>query len=169
MYCRCLHQCKYSTTFARNGIEDAQAGQICMATDRILVHRNVASKFPDIMKARAATDGASLPVVATAASKARLQKVLSEAMSKGASVICGSDKLDTVPRASIIPTVMMGVDMSTSIWTEENFGPLVAITTVKDEDEAIRIANSSEYGVSASVFTRDLRKGFALARQIQSG
>ncbi|RYF36611.1 MAG: aldehyde dehydrogenase family protein [Cytophagaceae bacterium] len=143
-----------------------------MATDRILVHANVAAQFLDIMKAslaHAAADGNPLPVVATAASKSRLQKALSEAVSKGANVVCGSDQQDAVPGASIIPTVLKDVDTSTTIWNEENFGPLVAITTIQSEEEAVRIANSSEYGLSASVFTRDLRKGLALAKQIQSG
>jgi acyl-CoA reductase-like NAD-dependent aldehyde dehydrogenase len=143
-----------------------------MATDRILVHESVISDFLDTMKksiARAAEDGSPLPVVATTASKSRLQKALSEAVSKGASIVCGSEKQDTGPGASIIPTILKDVDTSTSIWNEENFGPLVAVTTVQSEEQAVKIANNSEYGLSASVFTRDLRKGFAIARQLQSG
>ncbi|KAH7094474.1 aldehyde dehydrogenase domain-containing protein [Paraphoma chrysanthemicola] len=148
------------------------AGQVCMATDRVLVHTRVVDQFLDLLKAslaRAASAGSPLPVVATAASKSRLQKVLSEAVSKGANVVCGSDRQDKVPGASIIPTVLKDVDTSTTVWNEENFGPLVAVTTVRSDEQAVQITNSSEYGLSASIFTRDLRKGFALARQIQSG
>jgi acyl-CoA reductase-like NAD-dependent aldehyde dehydrogenase len=143
-----------------------------MATDRILVHDKVAPKFLDMMKAsltRAATDGSALPVVATMASKARLQKAITGAVSEGASVVTGSDKQDEVPGASIVPTVLKDVDTSSTIWNEENFGPLVAITSFLTDDQAIQIANNSEYGLSASVFTTDLRKGFAIAKQIKSG
>jgi acyl-CoA reductase-like NAD-dependent aldehyde dehydrogenase len=143
-----------------------------MATDRILVHAGVVDQFLDIMKAslaRAATEGSPFPVVATAASKSRLQKALSEAVLKGTSVVCGSEQQDAVPGASVIPTVLKDVDTSTTIWNEENFGPLVAVTTVQSDEQAVQIANSSEYGLSASIFTRDLRRGLALAKQIQSG
>jgi acyl-CoA reductase-like NAD-dependent aldehyde dehydrogenase len=143
-----------------------------MATDRILVHKALAQEFIDAMKARlenTMADGSPLPVVASAASKSRLQKVVAEAVSKGASIVCGSEKQEMVPGASIIPTVLQNVDTSTTLWNEENFGPLVTITTVENSDEAVSIANRSEYGLSASVFTKDLRKGFALAKQIQSG
>jgi acyl-CoA reductase-like NAD-dependent aldehyde dehydrogenase len=143
-----------------------------MATDRILVHESMISDFLDTMKksiARAAEDSSPLPVVATRASKSRLQKALSEAVIKGARIVCGSEKQDTGPGASIIPTILKDVDTSTSIWNEENFGPLVAVTTVQSEEQAVKIANSSEYGLSASVFTKDLRKGFAIARQLQAG
>lgn len=143
-----------------------------MATDRILVHENIAAEFVETLRsslAKAAAEGSPLPVVATTASKARIQKLLAEALSKGASVVCGSDNVDAVPGASIIPTVLQNVDPNTSFWNEEVFGPLVAITTVKDEEEAIRIANKSEYGLSGAVFTKDLRKAFAIAKQLQTG
>jgi acyl-CoA reductase-like NAD-dependent aldehyde dehydrogenase len=74
-----------------------------------------------------------------------------------------------IPGSSVVPTVLENVDTSTALWNEENFGPLVAITAVKSDEEAHLMANSSEYGLSASVFTKDLRKGFALARPIKSG
>lgn len=119
--------------------------------------------------ARAATDGSALPVVATMASKTRLQKVIMEAVSEGASVVTGSDKQDEVPGASIVPTVLKNVDTSSTIWNEENFGPFVAITSFSTDEQAVQITNSSEYGLSASVFTNDLRKGLALAKQIKSG
>jgi acyl-CoA reductase-like NAD-dependent aldehyde dehydrogenase len=143
-----------------------------MATDRILVHELVAEEFLNLIKAtlaHSAENGSPLPIVATLASKSRLQNALSEAVSKGAGVVCGTESQDKVQGASIIPTVLKDVDTSTTIWNEENFGPLVAITTVASDDEAIQIANSSEYGLSAAIFTKDLRKAFALAKRIQSG
>lgn len=143
-----------------------------MATDRILVHEHVAEHFVEIMKARLAkiaTDGSALPAVVNAASKARLQKVLTDALAKGATVVCGSEKQNEIPGTAIVPTIVKDVDTSTAIWNEENFGPLVAITTVESAEHAVQIANSSAYGLSSSIFTRDLRKALALAKTIQSG
>jgi acyl-CoA reductase-like NAD-dependent aldehyde dehydrogenase len=143
-----------------------------MATDRILVHEDVAEEFQAMMKAnlaRAATDGSALPLVANIAAKSRLQETLSEAIASGANVVCGTEKQDDVPGTSIVPTILKNVDTSTKLWTEENFGPIVAITTIGSDEEAVQIANSSPYGLSASIFTRDLRKGLALAKKIQSG
>jgi acyl-CoA reductase-like NAD-dependent aldehyde dehydrogenase len=173
MYSWRFHQCEFhGPTFLLLPIDEYQAGQICMSTDRILVHESVSKDFLEVMKsslAQAATNGSALPVMATSASKARLQKSISEAMSKGASVLSGSDQPDAVPGASIIPTVLKDVDTSTTIWNEENFGPIVAITTVTSDEEAVKIANSSEYGLSAAVFTTDLRRGLAIAKQLESG
>jgi acyl-CoA reductase-like NAD-dependent aldehyde dehydrogenase len=143
-----------------------------MATDRILVHESVSQEFLGAMKttlAHAVTSGSPLPVMATEAFKSRLQKALAEAVSHGARVVCGSERQEAIPGASIIPTILKDVDTTTMVWNEENFGPLVAIATVKSDEEAVQLANSSEYGLSASIFTRNLRKGLALAKQIQTG
>jgi acyl-CoA reductase-like NAD-dependent aldehyde dehydrogenase len=143
-----------------------------MATDKILVHEEVAEEFRTMMKgslAHAATNGSALPLVANMAAKSRLQKTLSEAIASGAAIVCGTEKQDDVPGTSIVPTVLENVDTSATLWTEENFGPLVAITTIGSDEEAVQIANSSPCGLSASIFTRDLRKGLALAKRIQSG
>lgn len=143
-----------------------------MATDRILVHEDVLDEFLETMKAslsNAAASKRSLPNVATMASKARLQRMVAEAMSKGAHVVSGTENQDTVPGAAIFPTVLKDIDPSSTIWNEETFGPLLTVTSVRSSEEAVQIANSSEYGLSASIFTRDLRKGLGLAKQIQSG
>lgn len=143
-----------------------------MATARIIVHEAVASKFLETVKAilaQKASDSSALPIVATNASKNRIQGVLQEAISKGASVVAGAGDQNIVPGNSIIPTILKDVDPATTMWNDETFGPIVAFTTVENEEHAINMANSSEYGLSASVFTQDLRKALAIARQLQSG
>jgi acyl-CoA reductase-like NAD-dependent aldehyde dehydrogenase len=119
--------------------------------------------------AGAATDGSALPAVINLAAKARLQKTLSEVIASGATIVCDSETQDNVSGISVVPTILKDVDTSNTIWNEENFGPLVAITTVESDDQTVQIANDSPYGLSASIFTRDLRKGLALAKKIQSG
>jgi len=69
----------------------------------------------------------------------------------------------------VIPTVIGGLSNDMNLWTEEAFGPLVGYRLFSDEDEAVKLANSPGYGLSASVFTRDLRKAFALAKKLESG
>ena len=143
-----------------------------METDRIIVHEEVAERFLESIKAslaRAATDGSALPAVVNMAAKSRLQKTLSEAIASGAAVVCGIERQDEMPGTSTVPTILTDVDASATLWTEENFGPIVAITTVRSDEEAVQIVNSSTYGLSASIFTKDLRKGLALAKRIQSG
>jgi acyl-CoA reductase-like NAD-dependent aldehyde dehydrogenase len=66
-------------------------------------------------------------------------------------------------------TVIDGVTAAMKIYSEESFGPVVAVIRAKDEAEAIRLANDSDYGLSAAVFTRDTARGLRVARQIRSG
>ena len=66
-------------------------------------------------------------------------------------------------------TVVDGVTSKMKIYSEESFGPVVGVIRAKNEAEAVRLANDSEYGLSASVFTRDIPRGLAVARQIRSG
>ncbi len=67
------------------------------------------------------------------------------------------------------PTVVDGVRPGMRLYREESFGPVVAVVRVKDEAEAVRVANDTEYGLSAAIFTRDIAKGLKLAQKIQSG
>lgn len=67
------------------------------------------------------------------------------------------------------PVILGNVHENMPVWQEENFASLASCMVVSSDDEAIRIANSSGYGLSASVFTEDLRRGFAMARRIQTG
>lgn len=71
--------------------------------------------------------------------------------------------------AQFIPTVIGGLSKGMEAWNEENFGPLMGYLTVNSEDEAVEIANGSGYGLSASIFTKDLRRGFALAKRLETG
>jgi benzaldehyde dehydrogenase (NAD) len=96
----------------------------------------------------------------------RVEKLVAEAVAQGAKVLTGAEKCAS--------TVMQGVvvDYVTpkmSLFREESFGPQVSITRVKSADEAIELANDTEYGLSAALFTRDIAKGIELAKRIESG
>lgn len=142
-----------------------------MATDHVIVQSSIATQFSEILKTSLSKGASeqSLPRVVSTASKSRLQGLLSEAVGKGAEFVFGGHGQESVPGTAFIPTVLRGVDKSTEIWDEESFGPVMSITTVDSEDEAVNLANGSRYGLSASVFTKDLRKGLAIARRLETG
>lgn len=143
-----------------------------MGTDRIVVHESIAPKLIEAMKAQlaeAAKGTDTLPNVVSAGSKARLAKLITEAISQGASLISGPSSQPDTPGASFVPTILGNVNKSSTIYHEEAFGPLVSLSTFSNEDEAIEYANSTEYGLHAAVFTRDLRKGLAIAKKLQVG
>jgi benzaldehyde dehydrogenase (NAD) len=148
-------------------------GQICMSTERIIVVEPVADAFVEkfAAKARSMPTGdpraGATPLGAVVDQKTvrRVNGLIEDAVSKGARVVAGG------PAESLLmpATVVDGVSAAMKIYGEESFGPVVAVIRARDEADAIRIANDSEYGLSASVFTRDVARGLGVARQIRSG
>jgi benzaldehyde dehydrogenase (NAD) len=148
-------------------------GQICMSTERIIVVKAVAAEFVKRFAAKAQ----SMPVgdprqgktplgaVVDRKTVKHVNSLIDDALAKGASVVAGG-KADTV----LMPaTVVDGVTKGMNIYRDESFGPVVGVIHAQDEADAIRLANDSEYGLSAAVFTRDTARGLRVARQIRSG
>jgi acyl-CoA reductase-like NAD-dependent aldehyde dehydrogenase len=142
-----------------------------MATDRIIVQSSVADNFLKIAKDNMAKSSKEMPLpkMVSLESKTRLGDLLSEAMSQGATVAFGGSGSEGLPGTAFIPTILEDVSVSTQLEKEESFGPVVSIARVNSEEEAVALANSSAYGLSASIFTKDLRKGLAIAKKIESG
>lgn len=143
-----------------------------MGTDRIVVHSSIAPKLMGIMKnqlAEAAKGNDTAPDVVSTASKIRLAKLISEATAQGAQLIAGSDAQSNTPGTKVIPTILSNVNQTSELYEEEAFGPLVSVSTFDNEDEAIDFANSTRYGLHAAVFTKDLRRGLALAKRLEAG
>ncbi|CAG8909884.1 unnamed protein product [Penicillium egyptiacum] len=149
------------------------SGQICMATDRILVHTSILPAFTEaLQKALAAGAAASAlpPTLVNTASKTRVEALIASAVSAGAHFISGSaDSVPTDSGVRMAPVVLGGVKEDMALWQEESFASVAACMPFESEDEAIRLANGSGYGLSASIFTENLRRGLAMARRIQSG
>ena len=148
-------------------------GQICMSTERIIVIDAVAAEFVKrfAAKARSMATGdpreGKTPLGAVIDQKTvkHVNSLIDDATAKGATIVAGS-KADHV----LMPaTVIDGVTQDMNIYRDESFGPVVGIIRAKDEADAIRIANDSEYGLAAAVFTRDTARGLRVARQIHSG
>ena len=152
----------------------ANSGQICMSTERVIVDEKVADQFG----AKLARRVAALPVgdprkgdfvlgsVVGRPTVERVQQLVRDAVGKGAKVLCGGESADgTIMKGIVVDKVTP--DMS--LFREESFGPQVSITRVKSAEEAVRVANDTEYGLSAALFSRDIAKAIELARRIESG
>jgi acyl-CoA reductase-like NAD-dependent aldehyde dehydrogenase len=98
-----------------------------------------------------------------------VERHVRDAVDKGAKVIAGGERHDRNGASFFEPTVLRDVDHSMDIMREETFGPALPIMRVRDADEAIRLANESQYGLDSSVFTADRDKGERLARRIEAG
>jgi len=147
-------------------------GQICMSTERILVHSSILQPFSEALQAAInqqypADKPAETLVSPTNVSKHR--DLIDDATSKGASILCGSRTVDETSSTRMRPIVLGDITSEMSIYNTESFGPSVSLISVESEDEAVRIANDTHYGLSAAVFTEDLRAGLRVARAIESG
>ncbi|QSZ29875.1 hypothetical protein DSL72_004393 [Monilinia vaccinii-corymbosi] len=154
------------------------SGQICMSTDRIIIHADIADQFLETLKAALTSLASSTPdptYLVSSASKSRLQGVVSKALSEGASSLLGlTEQLQ--PKESdenspviFAPMIIGDIKEDMQLWREENFGPVAAYRIARSDEEAIAMANDTEYGLSTAVFTKDLRRGFAIAKQLESG
>jgi acyl-CoA reductase-like NAD-dependent aldehyde dehydrogenase len=148
-------------------------GQICMSTERIVIDDSVAEEFATQLAQRASLlkvgdprepDTQIGPLI-NAAALDRVSELVEDAAAKGARVLSGGEADGPCYR----PTVLMGVTPEMRIYAEESFGPVVSVVPVAGEEEAVRVANDSEYGLSAAVFSRDVPRALALAGRIESG
>lgn len=148
-------------------------GQICMSTERIIVVDAVADAFVEKFAAKAKSmpsgdpreGNTPLGAVVDQKTVSHVNSLIDDAVSKGANLPAGG-KADNV----VMPaTIVDGVSSDMAIYSDESFGPVVAVMRAKDEADAIRLANDSEYGLSAAVFTKDTANGLKVARKIKSG
>jgi acyl-CoA reductase-like NAD-dependent aldehyde dehydrogenase len=149
-------------------------GQICMSTERIIVVDAVADEFAARFKAKVGTmavgdpKAGNTPLGAVVDTKtvAHCMSLVEEALSKGAQLLVGGETTRNV----LMPAHLVDkVTPDMKLFRDESFGPVVGIARARDEAHAIELANDTQYGLSASVFTRDIARGLKVAKQIQSG
>ncbi|EMC99866.1 hypothetical protein BAUCODRAFT_63852 [Baudoinia panamericana UAMH 10762] len=148
------------------------AGQVCMATERILVHRSVLDQFAEALKGAAEKVYApanDAPVLVSKATVEKNHKLLSDAESKGAKVLYGDVAAKESSAYRIRPVIVSGVKKEMDIFYTESFGPTVSIIAIESDEEAIAIANDTEYGLSGAIFTESLGRGLKIAREIDTG
>jgi aldehyde dehydrogenase (NAD+) len=158
------------------------AGQACAATTRMLVHRSL---FDDAV-ATITEAYAAVPIgdpvqpetlvgpVISAAQKDRVLTAIDRARRDGAEITVGGGEGDNLPAHLygghyVAPTVIVGVDNSAAIAQEEVFGPVLIVLPFDDDDEAVRIANDSAYGLAGAVMSRSIERGMNIARRIHTG
>ncbi|MCK5038854.1 MAG: NAD-dependent succinate-semialdehyde dehydrogenase [Thermoplasmata archaeon] len=152
------------------------AGQSCIAAKRFIVHEKVVQefsrKFAEAVKALSMGDPADAhtkigPLVNQAA-QTEIKAMVDDALSMGASLLAGGEPADG-NGFFFKPTVLGNCKVEMRVMKEEVFGPVAPIISVKDDAEAIRIANMTEFGLGGCVWTQDLETGIHMANQIESG
>lgn len=153
------------------------SGQTCASVERVYVHESVADRFIELVtnETRQLKQGESsvdLIDIGAMSNERQLRIVedhVSDAVTRGARVQTGGQRLNDSRGWFHQPTVITGVDHSMKIMRDETFGPVLPIMTFKTDEAAVRLANDSVFGLTASVFTRDLSRGRRLAAQIDAG
>lgn len=147
-------------------------GQVCMSTDRVVVEDAVADALVARLKVRAegwrsdpATGQGPLGRVIGPEAVARLSGLVADALAKGAVLVTGGEAAGTLMQPTVLDQVAYGM----RVYEEEIFGPILGVIRVADADEAVTVANDTEYGLAAAVFGRDLPRARAIARRIECG
>jgi benzaldehyde dehydrogenase (NAD) len=148
-------------------------GQICMASSRHLVHESIADAYAKALTEHAnkllvgdpATSQVHLGPLINEQQLQRVERIVNETAAKGAKITTGGTHEDRFYR----PTVITGVTPGMAAFDEEIFGPVAPITTFKTDDEAVELANRTEYGLSASVHSRSLEHARGVARRLRTG
>ena len=151
-------------------------GQSCIASKRFFISKKVANDFIEkfIYNTSRLTVGDPMQIesdIGPLVNKEALENIsgmVDDAKAKGATILLGGERAHS-KGYFYKPTIISGVKPDMRIATEETFGPIAPITIVEDEKEAIKLANNSEFGLGASIWTENLNKAEALSRQIESG
>lgn len=149
-------------------------GQICMSSGRHIVHAKVAEEYLERLAERAShlpvgdpnTGEVAIGPLITAESAARVHQMVSEATAGGAKALAGGAPPDG---AFYRPTVLRDVQPAMRVWREEIFGPVAPVIVVGSDDEAVALANDTDYGLSSGVFTSSPEHGRAVAERLHTG
>lgn len=164
---------------ARGAVSAAffNCGQVCASVERVYVLAPVAQAFSarvvaltrQLRVGSGSELGTDVGPLASAEQRQRVHRQVTEAVAAGAQVLCGGAPLTDRPGFFYPPTVLTQVDHTMAVMREETFGPVLPIMVVPDAQTAVRLANDNPLGLSASVWTRDLRRGQELGRQLRAG
>ena len=155
----------------------ANAGQLCVSMERIYVEDAIYDRYvPALVEAvRQMRVGASydydidMGSLISLTQLERVQGQVEDALSKGATALVGGKPRPDLGPSFFDPTLLVDVDDSMTLCREETFGPVASIYRVRDAEEAVARANDSRYGLSACIWTRDTRRGRAIASRLRSG
>ncbi|KAJ5997305.1 hypothetical protein N7499_006392 [Penicillium canescens] len=148
------------------------SGQICMSTERIVVQRSIAEEFRQKLAATAeklfGKDAPALVLVNSAAA-VKNKKLVGDAVSRGATLLFGDANANESVNTAMRPIIVNDVTKEMDMYATESFGPTVSLMVVDTEEDAIALANDTEYGLTAAVYTQNLFRGLRVAKEIDSG
>jgi succinate-semialdehyde dehydrogenase/glutarate-semialdehyde dehydrogenase len=153
------------------------AGQACASIERLYVHESIAKKFTELVvsetrKLKLGPPASGVVDLGAMTNERQLRIVedhIQDAIEHGAHIETGGHRVENTDGWFHEPTVLTNVDHSMEIMRDETFGPVLPIMTFKTDEEAVRLANDSIYGLTATVFTSDIARGRRLAEQIDAG
>jgi acyl-CoA reductase-like NAD-dependent aldehyde dehydrogenase len=153
-------------------------GQICIAGTRLLVEASIYDEFTRQLAARAAgitigdprTPGVVMGPLVSQAHRARVERFVAQGVAEGATLACGGKRPAHLPKGAFLePTLFTNARNDMTIAREEIFGPVITAIPFRDEAEAIALANDSDYGLYAYVWTGDPARGMRVARALRTG
>jgi succinate-semialdehyde dehydrogenase / glutarate-semialdehyde dehydrogenase len=151
-------------------------GEACTAANRFIVHESVAQEFSsklagrmgELVVGRGTEDGVDVGPLIDAPSRDKVGELVADAVDKGARVLVGGDAVPG-PGFFYSPTVLAGIDPAARVMHEEIFGPVAPVGTFSADDEALALANATEFGLVAYAYTRDLDRALRVAEGLQTG
>ena len=156
------------------------SGQSCCSIERVYVDASIHDKFVEevqrVLKGYKLGDpfdkSTNVGPVISKRSKSAIEGHISDAVAKGARNVTPANESFTSPPGEgnfVVPTLLVGVDHSMAVMTEETFGPVIPVMKVKDDTEAVQLMNDSEFGLTASIWTKDTARGAELAGEVEAG
>jgi succinate-semialdehyde dehydrogenase/glutarate-semialdehyde dehydrogenase len=151
-------------------------GEACVAANRFIVHESVAGEFTErltqrmgsLVVGRGTEDGVDVGPLIDRTQRSKVEELVGEAVSAGAKVLTGGEPVDG-RGYFFTPTVMSDVPPASRLVSEEIFGPVAPVTTFSTEEEALRMANDTEFGLIAYLFTGDLGRAIKVTEGLQTG
>jgi succinate-semialdehyde dehydrogenase/glutarate-semialdehyde dehydrogenase len=155
----------------------ANSGQACASVERCYVHESIAPKFIEavVAETKALKQGVGTETavdIGSMTNERQLQIVedhVSDAEKRGARILTGGKRGDNRKGYFYQPTVLTNVDHEMTIMRDETFGPVLPVMTFKSDDEAVKLVNDSVYGLTASVWTKNIARGRQIAERIEAG
>jgi betaine-aldehyde dehydrogenase len=153
-------------------------GQICSATSRLLVHENIAAEFleklvkwtKNIKLSDPLEEGCRMGPVVSEGQYEKVLKFISTAKTEGATILTGGARPTHLKKGFFVePTIITDVTTSMNIWREEVFGPVLCVKTFSTEEEAVELANDTQYGLGAAVISKDLERCERVTKELQAG
>ena len=155
----------------------SNSGQLCVSTERVLVHQDIAEAFTAalVQAVQRVNIGAGydwdidMGSLISADQLERVSRRVENAVAHGAQILVGGKARPDLGPYFFEPTVLGNVTTDSALWCEETFGPVISITTFRSDDEAVELANESEYGLNAAVVSRNVGRARGIAARIKAG